>query len=152
MPKDYDNRGESVATVAMVRVQEAHVSEPIVFIGHHRVKEGKLEAFTQHYRQSVEAVKADKPDTLVDLLYASEDGNEVTIIHLFANAEAMDLFLQGVGKRARGANDLIERKRFEIYGTPSDSATEIMSKAAGAGVDLIVHPQHLGGFTRLESG
>jgi quinol monooxygenase YgiN len=136
----------------MTRVQEAHMSDPIVFIGHHRVKEGQLEAFKQHYRQSVEAVKADKPDTLVDLLYADEDGNEVTIIHLFANADAMDLFFQGVGKRAGGADSLIERKSLEVYGKPGHEAMEIMRKAAGSGVVLSTHPQHLGGFFRLESG
>jgi quinol monooxygenase YgiN len=138
--------------VAMARVQEVPMSEPIVFIGHHRVKEGKLEAFKQYFRQSVESTQADKPGTLVDLLYASEDGDEVTIIHLFANADAMDLFLQGVGKRAGGANELIERKSLEIYGTPSDEALESMRKAAGSGVVLSVNPQHLGGFARLESG
>jgi len=85
------------------------MSEPIVFIGHHRVKEGKLEAFKQHFRQSVESTQADKPGTIVDLLYASEDGDEVTIIHLFANAAAMDLFLQAL-QEGGGANELIERR------------------------------------------
>lgn len=81
------------------------------------MKEGKLEALKQYFRQAVESTEADKPGTLFDLLYASKDGTEVTMIHLFADADAMDHFLQGVGKRTRGADSLIERKRFEIWHT-----------------------------------
>jgi quinol monooxygenase YgiN len=127
------------------------MSDPIVFISHNRVKEGKLDDLRQVSREGVKLIEADKLGTLVQLAYVNEDGTEVTFVHLFPNADAMDLHMQGASERAKRAYEFIESDRFEIYGTPSHGVMEMMKKIAGSGVVLSVNPQHLGGFIRLKS-
>lgn len=128
------------------------MSAPIVYISHNRVKPGKLEALRQLYREASKELEATKPGTLVYLGYVSEDGSEVTFLHVFPSAEAMDLHMQGVPERARAAYELMQPVRLEIYGQPSPATLEAIRRIAGAGVALSLNPQHLSGYIRPASG
>jgi hypothetical protein len=129
------------------------MSEPIVFISTHRIKEGKLDGLKQSYRENVPLIEAGKPNTVFFKAYLNEEGTDVTFIHVFPDADAMDLHVQGADERAAKAYEFIQPQRFEIYGTPSDQVLSMMRKeATGPGIDLIVKPQPLGGFIRLASG
>jgi hypothetical protein len=128
------------------------MSEPIVFISNQRIKDGKLDAYTQAYRQVAEMTKATKPGTVAHLAYANEDGTAASIIHIFPDAESMALHMRGVDELAKKAFEFMEIVSFEIYGSPSDEILEAMKQAAGTGVPLSVNPQYLGGFIRRKSG
>lgn len=128
------------------------MSDPIVFISRNRIREGKLGEFRRHYTDSVPRTKADKPGTLVQLAYVNEDGTEVDIVRLFPSAEALDRQLKGADERSKTAYLYIEPTAIEIYGTPSRFAMQMVAKVAGSGIDLVVHPQFIGGLIRLESG
>jgi hypothetical protein len=39
--------------------------------------------------------------------------------------------------------------QIQVFGIPSDAVVETLRAQAGAGVPLSVHPEHLGGFTRI---
>jgi len=78
--------------------------------------------------------------------------NEVDTVRLFANAEAMDLHLQGADRRSKAAYRFIEPTGVEIYGTPSAFAMEMLEKVAGSGIDVRVRPAFAGGFVRPQSG
>ena len=67
------------------------MADPIVFISRNRVKEGMVDDFRRHYRDSVPRIEADKPGTLAQLAYVNEDATEVTIVRIFPSAEALDL-------------------------------------------------------------
>ena len=82
------------------------MSGPIVFISHQRVKEGKLDAYKQSYREYIGIIKAVKPGTVAHLAYVNEDGSEVTMVHVFPDAEAMDLHFQGLTKGQRKPSSL----------------------------------------------
>lgn len=129
------------------------MSEPIVFISHFKVKEGKLDGLKQRSREVTKLLDAGKPRTLVFLAYVDESGTQVTFVHVFADAESMDLPMQGAEERTKAAYEFVEPQGFEIYGTPSDRVLEMMrQEAATPGVELSVQPEHLGGFIRLKSG
>jgi len=128
------------------------MSEPIVFISHHRIKEGKLDGFKQFSPGVMEQIEASKPGTVAFLGYFNEDGTEVSFIHVFPDAEAMDLHVEGAGERSKKAYEFIEPQAFEIYGRPSDQVLEMMKQATGPGAALIVQPQLLGGYLRLKPG
>ena len=53
------------------------MSEPIVFISHHRVKPGKAEEVKALTAESWSTMKTEKPRTLVNLAYMNEEGTEV---------------------------------------------------------------------------
>lgn len=125
---------------------------PIVFISRNRVKPGMLDAFLAHYRATVPMTEANKPDTLVQLAYLSEDGTEVIVVRVFASADGLDRQLQGAEERSKATYAFIEPVSVELYGTPSDYVMEMMRKVAGSGIDVRVDPQFIGGFTRLGPG
>ena len=128
------------------------MTEPIVFIVRNRVKEGMLDDFTRHYRDSVPLTEAGKPGTVVQLAYANSNASEVDIVRVFPSAEAMDRQLQGADERSKAAYKFIEPTRIEIYGTPGSFAVEMMKKVAGTGIEVSIKPQYLGGFVRPQSG
>lgn len=122
---------------------------PIVFISHNTVKDGKLEGFRDAFGVVAEAIDAEKPGTVVFLAFAGDDGSEVSVVHVFPDADAMGRHLQGVQERMGRAVGFIETTGYEIYGAPSDQVMEAMRGfAASEGVPLHVHRDHLGGYLR----
>lgn len=126
------------------------MSDTIVFVSNQRVKEGKLEAYTQLYQQVAEMTKATKPGTAAHLAYVNEKGTEMSIVHIFPNAESMERYMLGVDELARKAYEFMEIASIEIYGRPSDRVLEMMEKIVGSGVTLTLKPHNIGGYIRLE--
>lgn len=126
------------------------MSEPIVFVSTHKVKEGKLDALRESYREGAAFIEANKPDTVAFLAYLSEDGSEVSTVHVFPDAEAMERHMEGVGERAQRAAEFLEFELFEVYGRPSDKVLKMMEQTEG--VTLRIRPEHASGYLRLGSG
>jgi hypothetical protein len=103
------------------------MSEPIIFISHQRVKEGKLEGYKHYYRQVAEQAKADKPGTMAHLAYLNDAGSELSILHIFPDAEAMELHMVGVDQLAKKAYEYVEILSFEIYGQPAETVLALAS-------------------------
>jgi len=128
------------------------MSEPVVFISHFGLKEGKLEAFRQYFREGASLLKAEKPHTVAFLAYVDKDSGHVAIVHVFPDAAAMELHVEGAGQRAEAAYEFITPAAFEIYGTPSASVLDMMRRGAESQrADFSIKPEHLGGFIRLTS-
>jgi hypothetical protein len=124
------------------------MTDPIVFIIRHRVKEGMLHIFSTHYQNSIPLAKTSKPGTIIQLAYIDDDASEVDVIRVFPNAEGLDLQLQGADQRTKTTYQYIEPTSIEIYGTPSSFAIEMIKKVAGSNVKVNVKPQFIGGFIR----
>jgi quinol monooxygenase YgiN len=122
---------------------------PIVFISHNSVKEGMLDEFRDAFGQVAQALDAEKPGTVVFLAFASDDGSEVSVVHVFPDADAMGQHLQGVQERMGTAAEFIQTKGYEIYGSPSEPVLEAMRGFADSeGVPLHVQNGHVGGYLR----
>lgn len=81
------------------------ISETVVFISTHKFKESKLDRFRDRNRQAAQFTKANRPGTVAFLTYLNEDGSEVSIVHVFPDAEAMeqqDADLHDQAQRAAG--------------------------------------------------
>jgi quinol monooxygenase YgiN len=126
------------------------MSEPIIFISNQRVKEGKLEGYKQYYRQVAEQAQANKPGTIAHIAYHNEEGTELSIIHIFPDAESMELHMKGVDELAKKAYEYVEILSFEIYGKPADAILERMLQIAGSGIALNIKPQLIGGYIRFK--
>lgn len=123
--------------------------DPVVFISHFRVKEGKLDAYRQLQRDVADQLNEEKPRTLSFLTYVHDLGTSMTAIHVFADPEAMDLHFQGSDERSRRASELLAPEGWEIYGAPSTTVTEAMQRSAtSAGVPLTVQGEYVAGFLR----
>jgi hypothetical protein len=128
------------------------MSEPIIFISNQRVKEGKLEEYKLYYRQVAEQTKANKPGTVAHLAYLNEEGSELSIIHIFPDAESMELHMKGVDELAKKAYEYVEILSFEIYGKPADTVLERMMQIVGSQIPLNIKPQLIGGYLRFKPG
>jgi uncharacterized protein YkuJ len=124
------------------------ISEPIVFISNQQTREGKLDGYKQYYRQVAELTKENKPGTLGHLAYASVEGTEVSIVHIFPDTECMELHMVGVDSLANKAFEFMEITSIEIYGRPSDKVLGILMQIAGSGVALHLKSQSIGGYIR----
>jgi len=126
------------------------MSEPIVFVSHHRVKRGKLDELKSLTHEMWATMEVEKPRTLMNLAFVNEDGTEVTFMHAFADIEAMQLHWQGADDRTAQAYEYIEPLGFEIYGSAGEQIVDGMrAEAAGAGATLTLWPEFVAGFLRL---
>lgn len=96
------------------------MSEPIVFISTHKIKDGKLDELTESYQEGTKMFEEEKPGTVAFLAYLTEDETELSTLHVFPDADAMDRHMKGVEARSKQAAEFLEFREFEIYGTPSD--------------------------------
>ena len=127
------------------------MSEPIFFISHFRVREGKLDAMKQLTRDVAERLREEKPRTALFLCYLDEDRGVASFLHAFADAESMDVHFEGASERARTAYELVEPLGWELYGRPSEAALDALRQAAASsGVTLTVEPDFVGGFMRVQ--
>jgi hypothetical protein len=125
------------------------MSEPIVFISHFRIKEGRVDDVRRRFGQGARALEAQKPQTLVFVSYVDPAARAVTIIHAFGDAAAMDLHVEGAEERAQAAYELLEPDGWEIYGRPSEQVLESMRRSADSfGVTLRVQLEYVAGFLR----
>jgi hypothetical protein len=129
--------------------KEIEMSEPIIFISNQRVKEGKLEGYKHYYQQVAEQAKANKTHTVAHLAYHNKEGSEPSIIHIFPDAEAMELHMKGVGQLAKKAFEYVEIVSFEIYGKPTEMVLESMMQIVGSGITLNIWPQPIGSYIRV---
>ena len=125
------------------------MSDPIVFISHSTLKEGKLKAFREVSEEVFAVMEAEKPGTVLHYGYTNEQETELHFVHVFPDAAAMDAHMVGAGERVGKANEFIETSAFEIYGTPSEDTLTMLRQAPG--VDVSVNPVGFGGYIRLKS-
>ena len=124
------------------------MSAPIVFISHFRVND--VAAYERMAPEVVRRLQAEKPQTAAFLHYLDRAESRLTIVHLFADAEALDRHLEGAETRGDQASQVMERVAWEIYGPASDQAqTTMRRQAEAAGVPLTAHAEYIAGFARL---
>ena len=128
------------------------MSEPIVFISHFKIKEGKLNDFKQLNQKVTEQIRANKPGTVVFLQYLNEEGTELSVVHVFTDADSFDRHGEGVAERAKAAFEFIELTRREIYGIPSEQGLAITRPPEGSGITFNAMPQLIGGYIHLTPG
>ena len=130
------------------------MSGPIVFISHFKIKEGKLEGLKQHAQKMVELINAEKPGTLAFLQYLNEVGSELSIVHVFTDADAFDKHGEGVAERARAGFEFLEPISRELYGMPNEKTLAMMTEIRPPGApEIEFHhmPQSMGGYIRFKA-
>lgn len=127
------------------------MSEPIVFISHFKIKEGSLEDVKQRSENMSKFIEANKPGTAAFLQYTNADGTELSIIHVFPDADAFDKHLEGAGERSNKAFEVIVPTRREIYGLPSEQAMAILTPPDGSEISLVQMSHLLSGYILLKS-
>jgi hypothetical protein len=124
---------------------------PFIFIATNRLKSGALEAESRRVPELCRFIEANEPRMLSFNEYADDDGIEVSVVQVHADAESMELHMGVVREWAERAyaETLEATTSIQVYGMPSAGVLDMLSRQAGNGPSLTVRRHHLGGFTRV---
>jgi hypothetical protein len=128
--------------------KEIAMSQPIVFITHFKVKDGTLAEVKQLSQNVSEYIQDNKPGTVAFLQFTNQEGTELSIIHMFPDAEAFDRHMEGAGERSNKALEYIVPTSREFYGLPSDGTMGMLTPPDGSGITLDKMPQFIDGYIR----
>jgi hypothetical protein len=126
------------------------MTSPFIFIATNRLKGGKLADESRRVPGLVDFIEANEPRLLSFNEYADDEGTEVAVVQIHADADSMAFHMELVAERAARAyaETIDATASVQVFGSPSNAVTEMLRRQAGAGVPLSVKPHHLGGFTR----
>jgi hypothetical protein len=126
------------------------VTSPFIFIATNRLKPGALERERKRVPGLVEFIEANEPRLIAFNEYVNETGDEVTVVQIHPDAASMEAHMEIVRERALQAyaETLDATVRIQVFGEPTDAIFETLRQQAGAGVEITVNGEHLGGFTR----
>jgi quinol monooxygenase YgiN len=127
------------------------MTSAIVFVSRFRIKPGAREAFEAHVRSTTSELERDKPRTALFGVYLSDSGDEVSFVHVFADAAALDDHLAGARERNATVAPFLERLDAHVYGAPSAAAAGMLRAAFDEGRSARTFPSAIAGFSRLPS-
>ena len=98
----------------------------------------------------VEFIEANEPRVIAFNEYVNEAGDEVTVVQIHPDAASMEAHTTIVADRARAAyaETLDATVKIQVFGQPSEAMLAALRQQAGSGVEITLHTEHLGGFTR----
>ena len=125
------------------------MSQPLVYVDRSTVREGALEQLKAAITELAEFVEENVPQLLSYGVYFSDDGTEMTVVHVHADAESLDRYLELAGPRFARFSDLLTLSSIHVYGNPTAKALgrlqEKMQMLGSGQVDM--HDPHAG-FSR----
>jgi len=128
------------------------MSQPFIFIGTHRLKEGKLEAAKQLAAGLTQLVEPNEPRVIGFDVYCNEGGTEVSVVQIHPDADSMLFHMQLLREHISSASDdespLDVTTNVQVYGTLGDDVLAMIRQFNPEGTPLIVKPRPLGGFVR----
>lgn len=126
------------------------MAAPFIFVGHHSIKEGKLDEFKEYDRKLTEFVETNEPRMIHFGTYINDEGTEATKVQIHPDASSMEFHMQVAGERFMQVYEFLEATRsIEVYGEMSDAVLEQMNQMAGADVPVSVKRDYSSGFYRM---
>ena len=126
------------------------MSGSLVYVDVSEVKEGSLDRLEGAIEELAGFIEANVPDVLAYNVFLSEDGTQMTVVHVHAEAESLERHLTTAGPVFRKFSDLLTLKSIRVYGEPSERAVELLHEKAsmlGSGDVTVLRPR--AGFSRL---
>jgi hypothetical protein len=128
------------------------MSHPLVYVDTSDVRDGALEKLKEAIRELVEFIDAHEPDIIAYNVYLSDDGSEMTVVHVHSDAASLEYHMEVAGPAFGRFADLITLSSIRVYGRPSDKALGRLHEKArllGSG-SVVVYDVHAG-FSRFEA-
>ena len=125
------------------------MSEILVYVDRSSVREGALEQLRPAIAELAEFVQANVPRVLSYSVYFSDDGHEMTVVHVHPDAASLDDHLEIAGPRFAPFRDLVALSGITIYGRPSAQALgKLQEKLTLLGSGEVVVQTADAGFSR----
>lgn len=129
------------------------MSQPFIWIGIHKIREGKAEELKRLLKEFPDFIEENEPRLLAFNLYLDEEENKVAVVQIHPDADSFEFHMKVAGEHISQSYDFFEETlSTQIYGTPSERVLEMVEQFrqdAGQKETLSVLPQHISGFTRL---
>lgn len=122
------------------------MSQPLAYVDTSEVRDGALEELKGAIRELAEFVEENEPRLISYNVYFSEDGTQMTVIHMHADPASLDYHMDAAGPRFGRFADLLTLRSIHIYGEPSEEAVgQLRDKVRllGSG-EVIVYAPHTG--------
>jgi len=126
------------------------MATPFMLVSNFKVKDGSVENLRDYARSVTELMQAKEPRIIAFHSFLSEDGTELSTIHLHPDVASMEFHMQvqrnNWEETFSEVVTMLEGIRVDFYGaTPPESALETFRRA---GSEISIKPTHLAGFTR----
>jgi hypothetical protein len=127
------------------------MSRLLVYVDTSGVREGRLEELKDAIAELAGFVDSHEPQILAYSAYLSEDGSEMTVIHVHADAASLEHHMDVAGPAFGKFADLVTLRAIRIYGDPGEQAlSKLRDKARLLGGSVTVHDAHAG-FGRFQA-
>jgi hypothetical protein len=123
---------------------------PLIYVGTHAIKHGRLEDAKTGSRELVEFLEANHPHMLHFEIFIDDDTSEMTVIQVHPDEDSLRDHLRLAGEKIAQAYEFLESTTgIDIYGTPSPSLVDTLTQMGmGMGAPVRFHSAETG-FTRL---
>ena len=121
------------------------MSGPIVFVGTHRIHEGKLDIAKEASADLAQFVRDNHPRVMHFEIYIDDATREMTVIQIHPDEESLMLHTQLAGDRLARAYEFLDTIGVRMFGTPS----ETFKKGAMGGRAEVSFATPYAGFSRL---
>jgi hypothetical protein len=128
------------------------MSQPLLYIDTSEVHEGTLEELKGAVDELVEFIEANVPRVLAYSVYFTDDGRQMTVVHLHVDSGSLESHLEVGGPVFRKFSELLTLSSIHVYGKVSAKVLkQLHEKARSLGTgEVVVHDLHAG-FSRLDS-
>jgi hypothetical protein len=106
----------------LIRPEAADVSQPLVYVDTSEVCNGALGELKAAIRELAEFVDENEPQLISYDVYFSEDGTQMTVIHVHTGPGSLDRHLDVAAPRFERFAGLVTLRSIHIYGEPSEKA------------------------------
>jgi hypothetical protein len=126
------------------------MSQPLVYVDISEVREGALEELKPGIEELVDFLDASEPQILAYNVYLSDDGREMTVVHLHADSASLEYHLDIGGPAFRKLAGLVTLRSIRVYGEPSKKALrQLQDKARMLGGGKVTVQAPHAGFSRF---
>ncbi len=124
--------------------------EPIIYIDHSEVREGKLQELKKAITELAKFVEANEPRIIAYNVYFTQDGNRMNVVHVHPDSTSLEFHMKVAGPAFSKFVDCVKLLEIDIYGKPGDDLLEQLRKKARmlGGGNVVVHGFHEG-FVRF---
>jgi hypothetical protein len=98
------------------------MSQPLIYVDTSGVREGALAQLKGAIGELAEFVEEKEPQIISYSVYFSEDGSQMTVVHMHSDSGSLDYHMDVAGPRLGTFADLLTLSSIHIYGEPSDKA------------------------------
>ncbi len=125
-------------------------SEPIVYIDHSEIHEGRLGDLKEGIRRLLDVIETHEPQLIAYRFHLDEAAARMTVVAVHPDSASLELHMEIGKEEFRKLGDMITLRQIEVYGHISERAREMLELKAemlgGSGVSV---SEPFAGFAHL---